>query len=524
MSLQSLLEGYSESRVEYALEGVDVELTMKYDSVNGPVAMAMEAADMLHEIYMESFYDTNELEISAAMEGVSVLEETTPQGKTFKEKISSAWHKLGTLFRKFVDWLGGMLKDLWDKIKKGATNTKNFIKNIPSNIKSRIKKVEYEGYKYTNLETYSKFASKVQTTSKNFSGLRKKLEKLANQTLKAYKKEKDEDITYESIEEDMSKEADNALADIKKLFGIDKDVDGDAESTAIFSYFRGGAKRDEKTQQKISLHEAESAVDNAEKMIKDIDSMFKTLSGDYEDHAKFCEIMADRGSKSEFADTKPMYALVNTQRQLAAYCNKMNTFVTKVTSAWTSVVMERSQQYAKAIKDAADKASGGTEQATAEGYLDFDMDDTEFVMEGANVDAIKTYVKKAHTIIIHDIKEADKEFKANHFDKAKSIYEKAAKDLSKVSDTISDIDDTIVSEWLSMAAGVVAGYIVEWEDVRRNFITNKTMIGSVNMTNAQNKLDGSRNVTKQVLVAKLDSCIMYCKRQVKKCNHQKSSD
>ena len=365
MSLQSLLFGYSGECG--CLESVEPELMARYGCDNGPVAMAMEAADMLHDIYLESFYDTNDIEISAAMEGVSVLTEASEKGSTFKEKIAGAWRKLKELFHRFITWLKGIFGSIWKAIKSGCTKAKDFIKNIPANIKSRLSKLEYEGFKYTNLDSYAKFAAKVDISSKNYKKMNDKIAKVVGNVSKgkydvegSRKEDEDGKVSFEvdsdKFSEDMDDVLNKSLQEVKKMFGIDKDDKSDDVTRILFSYFRGGAKNaDAKSKQTISVHDAEAAVDNAEKELASLNKLFTGLQADYEYAAKLCEANEAR-IKSTVTDLGAMSVLINSQRKVASYSNMMNSFVSTVTNAWKTALTERNNVYAQAIAKAASES------------------------------------------------------------------------------------------------------------------------------------------------------------------------
>ena len=354
MSLQSLLFGYSGE--VGCLENTDPELTARYNCDNGPVLMAMEAAEMLHDIYMEAFYDTNDIEISAAMEGVTVLTEASDKGKSFKEKIKGAWKKLAELFKRFVAWLRGILSSILKSIKEHCKKAKEFVTGIPSNIKSRISKLEYEGFKYTNLDSYPKFAAKVDIGSKNFKKLSDKLAKATVDVISG--KGGNDDYNDDDLNEALEKELKSSLQDVKKPFGISEDASSDDTTTALFGYFRNGAKNaDAKTKQSISFHEAESVVADTEKTLSVINKMFTGLQADYEYQANVCEAQEKRLNSSEIGDVRILSALVNVQRKIATYSNQMNSFVSTVTNAWKTAITERNNVYTRAITNAAANAN-----------------------------------------------------------------------------------------------------------------------------------------------------------------------
>lgn len=360
MSLQSLLFGYSGG----CLESVDPELMARYDCDGGPVTMAMEAADMLHDIYMEAFYDTNDIEISAAMEGISVLTEASEKGSAFKEKVAGAWKKIKELFTRFVTWLKGILGSIWKTIKESLTKAKNFITGIPANIKSRLSKLEYEGFKYTNLDGYSKFAAKVDTSSKNYKKMTDGVGKVVANIGKGKYDVKDSETEDGSVKfknkeafDDIDSELNKSLLEVKKMFGIDNDDKSDDITRILFGHFRGGAKNaDSKKKQTISVHDAESAVNNAEKELGALNKLFTGLQADYEHAAKTCELNEDRIRSTQTDDLAMCSVLVNSQRKIASYSNMLNSFVSTVTNAWKSALVERNTVYAQAIAKAASEA------------------------------------------------------------------------------------------------------------------------------------------------------------------------
>lgn len=386
MSLQNLLYGYTGG--ECVLESVEPELTAVYNCDEGPVLMALEAADALHEIFMEAFYDTNDIEISAALEGVSIVNEATGKGSSFKDKIKSAWGKLKELFMKFVNWLKGIFSSIVKSIKDHCTKIKNFFKSIPD----RLKSVEYEGYKYSHVDEYAKFAANVSTSSKNFTKVADEIYAKAKKVTKNLGE--GESVNQAELGKDYDEILKKHMNALKGSFGIKEDDAADKVSAALFAFFRSGAKTDSpKTKQKISINDAKKAVDNSEKNIANIDKMFKNLQASYQYQADNCAALERQVENSDLGNPQLQSATVNGIRKVASYSNSLNSFVSTVTNAWKTAMTERDAAYASALKSV---VNTDLEVPAAESYGYFESSMESFGYEGygdsADLDDVGGYV------------------------------------------------------------------------------------------------------------------------------------
>lgn len=136
----------------FGVPDVSNEMLGKYTHEDGAFLIAMESAADLHEIFMEGFYDMEELEFQqcrAAMEGASedVMEGIVDTIKTkaknavakIKEKILALWEKVKTFFHNVKRYFLSIFQ-----------NGADFAKKYQNELKSlKFKPFEVKMYKYT---------------------------------------------------------------------------------------------------------------------------------------------------------------------------------------------------------------------------------------------------------------------------------------------------------------------------------------------------------------------------------------
>lgn len=329
MSLQGMVTGYSGAIG--AFEGVSAEDLAKYNEINGPITMAMEAAELYNDAFMEGFYGVNELQVEAAFESTTIggSYSSVMEGERLdklKDKVKAAGHKIAELFRKMGRAIRAFFSNVATKLTRKSTDAEKAI------AKSDKKELVYFGYEYTHLEEIkdiirncapAEIFGKIKSYSKIVDG---------------YKGDPDHD--YSSSE--IMNECTDALKDYKKKFGI-MDANDD-EGLKLRGYFRKGEISNANKQQKISKSTALATLKAGAKISKDLDSVSKKIESDFEKYAKKADELAVKNDETEGSNAD----LTSAWMGVAGAARAANTFITKLLSTWTSAYTEAASAWVKA--------------------------------------------------------------------------------------------------------------------------------------------------------------------------------
>ena len=114
----------------------------KYGHETGALRIATESAEALHDIFIEGFYNQEQIELAAVHEGVSPK---SPQYEALIEaSVSSVFDKIKEFF-----------KTLWEKVKAFFHGVKRYIDSIFLSGKEFVKKYDADIRKATNLRDFS---------------------------------------------------------------------------------------------------------------------------------------------------------------------------------------------------------------------------------------------------------------------------------------------------------------------------------------------------------------------------------
>ena len=101
----------------------------KYGHETGALRIATESAEALHDIFIEGFYNQEQIELAAVHEGVSPK---SPQYEALIEaSVSSVFDKIKEFFKK-----------LWEKVKAFFHSVKRYIDSIFLSGKEFVKKYD----------------------------------------------------------------------------------------------------------------------------------------------------------------------------------------------------------------------------------------------------------------------------------------------------------------------------------------------------------------------------------------------
>lgn len=340
MSLAVMIGGYTNGECA-AFEGVTAEDLSKYDLVNGPITMALEATDLLQEAWMEGIYAPNDLVMEAAMEGYTDVMESGKMDK-IKEKLKSAGHKIAEAFRKLGDAIRAFFSKVAAKVKKKSSESMNAIKQ------SKKTEIEYNGYKYTHLDEIGKYIKDLTP-----EGIYGKVGVFKKAIAGDVKKD-DKDIEQSTYKEQL----DDALKDATKPFGVS---DSGSPSSggytgALTKFWRNGETQT--SEQKISTSEALKILSTGNKVYSNLDSVSAKIKKCYDEYAKKCEELSKRYEPSDDPEKKNDNAdteAVAVWHTIASYASKAQTFTNTVVSTWASAFGMAAANWESAVKKADDK-------------------------------------------------------------------------------------------------------------------------------------------------------------------------
>lgn len=140
------------------------------------------------------------------------------------------------------------------------------------------------------------------------------------------------------------------------------------------------------------------------------------------------------------------------------------------------------------------------------------------VTEAKNVNMIKKYIESSRSLVGKAMRQANKLYKTEKYNEAKKSYIGVREQLTKQISEFSDIPDDVWSDVKSIAAGTIMGFIIGLQEFIDNPLVNKTMVSYNSSAKAAQDTNDSRNLTKNVIVSKLEACVSYCNRQIKACD------
>lgn len=327
---------------------VSADALAKY-GYNSEHQIAMESAIALNDIFVESFYEMEELDFKhtyAAMEGVSdvVLEGIAG---TIKEKSKAAIEKI----KKFV-------KDLWEKVKAFFHNIKRFLLGVFMNAEDFVKKYEKELlaltfkdksyevqlYEYRVDDNNDAISASVKEFSKIFGDecrdANGNIDKGVDTVEQAIRYNNGRYETSDQLKERMDKlkadvdnntiiqVIDDKLLSIFGKYGLQKDFTSSDLANAAWSFVRNGAtdSNDMKTVTVTSLSEYVTYLKTSKSTLSKFDAASRTADKTFSDAIKFYDGVQSKMEKktSDNPRTKMVYELST------AYCRYTSTGLSKL--------------------------------------------------------------------------------------------------------------------------------------------------------------------------------------------------
>ena len=312
----------------YSLD-VTVEAS-KYSHSNGATRIAMESVAELHDIFMESFYNTNQAELAAATEGVAL--EGSQYQAVYEAAIGNAVTKVKEFFKK-----------LWAKVKAFFHNVKRFLDSIFMSGAEFVKKYdkdirgigtlkdfEYKMYKYNN------------AAIDNVSGTGSTADEMADKIIDDALDVSADDI--ETIRKTLDRDEVAKATVIKMSGGKCKDPDDFEEF--LFGMYRGGVDRnDDKEAVEVSnITEFAEILKNSGKLMGTLDKYAKRVDSAYAKAIKEIDKVESEFSKKTKED-KDFGVAAEGLRLASSAVSVWQNYKNKQINAWKAVVKERDTAY-----------------------------------------------------------------------------------------------------------------------------------------------------------------------------------
>lgn len=293
----------------FGVPDVSNEMLRKYNHEDGAFTIAMESAADLHEIFMEGFYDMEELEFQqcrAAMEGAS---EDVMEGivDTIKTKAKNAVAKIK---EKVIE--------LWKKVKAFFHNVKRYFLSIFQNGTDFAKKYQKElrnlKFKPFDVKMYNYTLDLAKTNIERiYAEFSKMLDGLPSVDELSRLNDEDKKIISEVDDELLKKFEDivDTKEDIKEAwFGAMRDGATGPEDKSVITI----TKLDEYVDKLIS---SKNLVSDMEKIQRDGDKAFKKVLDGLKKVETKLNSATDDISKKAVSIAQVMYRLISETQSFA---------------------------------------------------------------------------------------------------------------------------------------------------------------------------------------------------------------
>lgn len=325
--------------------GVSID-PARYGHSMGATRIAMESVEELHEIFMESFYNAEQIELEAATEGVEVA------GSKFESALEA--NNVSVLQR-----IKDFLKKLWEKVKAFFHNVKRFVSSVVMSGKDFAKKYkadigkikglkdfEFEMYKYDDkrIDDVPSISDTEAATEAIFKGISASVD-----TAFGGKSEEEIQKAVKSAKDAFDDKWEDAIRG--EYVGKSK-VSSDDYDEELFKYFRNGAS-DAQDKEKREFSEVASlakimtdskADSNLDKLYSKQEKVYKKAEKMITDYEK--ELKAKEGTKD---NTKVQSAVSTICSEMTSAVSKVQSISNKLMSAWKTAYKERDAAYKSCI-------------------------------------------------------------------------------------------------------------------------------------------------------------------------------
>ena len=326
----------------------------RYNHDNGALRIATESVEELHDIFMTTFYATEQAELGAVSEGVA-LEESS-YAAVYEGAIKDAFGKVKEFFKK-----------LWDKVKAWCHNVKRFFDALFMSGKDFVKKYKNDIAKATNIKDFSynmyKYNNDVINKAPDSIDVDEQFQGIIG-SLSDVVSFKDDGSLYsvntkfEEVKKAFSDE--NLCKEIAKQTGLGNNVTDSTEfRKAAFGKFRNGAE-DKTDKEDIDVSDLSTYAKYLEDTvtISKIDAYTRKVDNAYKKAIKFIDDTASKLGKEEpkgttdrekEADKDVRTNGPKTMSILSSSCSYSQSLFNIVMDEWKKVIKERDGVYKQLI-------------------------------------------------------------------------------------------------------------------------------------------------------------------------------
>lgn len=347
----------------------------RYNHDNGALRIATESVEELHDIFMTTFYATEQAELGAVHEGVAL--ENSSYAAVYEGAVRDAFTKVKEFFKK-----------LWDKVKAWFHSVKRFFDSLFMSGREFVKKYAADIRKATNIRdfSYKMFDyddAKINSVDKDYNVdeaaakiIDAAQDVMFTDKMKAALKSGDQDKingvssadTYEKYESVKKKLETDELIKTQSGSIVGKTVtDRDEFNEACFAAFRKGAEsKDDKDDMDISdLSRFTTALESGGNLVSKIDTMTRKVDKAYKNAIKWVDDLEKEtrtikyedlgaGGKKEFGNNKETFTAIQTNA--SKVMNLVSSAISTVQglhntymNEWKTAIKERDSVYKQVI-------------------------------------------------------------------------------------------------------------------------------------------------------------------------------
>lgn len=363
------------SLAKMLLEGTASNLTAseasRYSADEGAAILAMESAELLQDIFMESECKENEIVLNAALEGYAPDSEIVQEG--VGAALKGALDKVIALFKKLKDGVVAFCKNIIKYLDKLFLSGKEIVKKYKNELtKKELDGLTYTRYKYNDDAINAIESDDVIKGAEEFvDGVAKESLEEANKVLEYGKDKKTKidslaakkntpaintiSVTLESNYNKVKEEIRQKKVELLKEAEVE-DINGENPTTsglseALLKAFRGGAESEEdKEELDVDIKESISIIEKSSSLISSINSLSSKMTSKFNKGIKDVEKVQREADKLGTNNN-----LSYISKQIGLYADSL-TFSQNIENirltAWKTVVNERYKVHTSIVKKA----------------------------------------------------------------------------------------------------------------------------------------------------------------------------
>jgi hypothetical protein len=309
------------------------ENTGKYGHDNGAALIAMESAELLNEIFTESFYVLNEAQVDAAFEGVSV--EESKYGEVMEGAIASGFEKI----KGFLTKLKNAVKEFFANVGTHLDSVFKSGEEFVTKYEEKVKALKLDGYTYEMYEYSDKLDSTDGTEGvvKCIQNTVKASSKAAATVAKSAMNSKESVI---QARDEVKKEAQAQIDEAYRLAGAKSADDIDS---ALYALYRSPKAK----KVKVDIGKFMDVLKTSKKSLEVVKKSGAEVTKAYDDAIKLVDDLERSTSKADKNDVAS--SALDVLRIISKALSTEQSVMNKKFSVWKTVLVERDRVYKSVI-------------------------------------------------------------------------------------------------------------------------------------------------------------------------------